>query len=86
MIGSKRFKYEHVIQQKEAKIDELTLSSNDEKDPKSDELPESCEFLKGKISDYEVILFVFLCCFFIPILNFFSKESFEWSFKERFNV
>jgi hypothetical protein len=71
MIRSNKFKYEHDIQQKEAKIDELTLSSNDEIDPKIDEYPESCEFFKGKISDYEVILFVFLFCFFIPILNFF---------------
>jgi hypothetical protein len=29
MIGSKRFKYEHVIQQKEARIDELTQSCNE---------------------------------------------------------
>jgi hypothetical protein len=29
MIGSKRFKYEHVIQQKVARIDELTQSCNE---------------------------------------------------------
>jgi hypothetical protein len=29
MIGSNKFKYEHVIQQKEARIDELTQSCNE---------------------------------------------------------
>jgi hypothetical protein len=60
MITSNKFNNEHVIQQKEARINELTLSSNEEKDPEIDELAESCEYLNGKISDYEVVLLIFL--------------------------
>jgi hypothetical protein len=66
MIRSNKFKYEHVNQQKEARIDELTQSCNEMKENfESSNKLNSIQYettlneLNNKIGELEVILLIF---------------------------